>query len=827
LNIELPKANYYPDFYILTQLDVVAISNSSFSFVASMLNERAKFFCRPSLLSNKIIPFDPWDSYVLLIEKKENLPDSGYKARITTTDSLVVAKGDTLTISVKVQNLSDVTWQRSCVSCIVLACGWLDEKKNVVQEHDCKGSFKEDLQPGEETEVSLKISAPSLEGRFILELDMLDEDITWFKDKGSETAKVNVLVEPVTKVVEVEQKWQLKTPVAFFIYKRPDTTEKVFEAIRQAKPPKLLVVADGPKADVSGETEKCMKTRAIIDKVDWDCEVITNYSETNLGCRQRVASGLDWVFEQVESAIILEDDCFPNPTFFRFCEELLDCYRDDERVMQISGNNIQFGNKRTKDSYYFSIYNRAWGWASWRRAWNHYDVNMTQWEKLKNTNWLEYIFKDKQAAKLWSERFVRTYEGIIDTWDHQWRLNCWIRNGLSIVPSVNLITNIGFTAEGTHCKNPNDILANLPQETIFFPLKHPHLVERHLQADEFEETIRYSRREQKKLERIKEITPNFDTTIFPVQKHFVPEFDELIIKAEQEFDRHFKRKLVRDILAIGHPRCGSKYMSELFKTIGLDVGHESMGDQGISSWMFAVYDENNPWAKDKYAVSRFYTDFDFLIQYVRHPGTAIPSIIIENQYAPDSFEFRKKHFIQAFGGDIFLDKTELEKAIVSFIKWNQIIKNQNPDLTVKIESCEAEVITFLQENNLVSKELSVDQITTPSKDVNSKKPYKGQIYQKPKVTAQMWNEVKPELKKELNQFCQTYDYPKLYDDNWEYLDEKELITKQADSVETNNQLIFFINPGKSGSNSSELFVVLPRDATAKDYHLNENWLEIF
>jgi GR25 family glycosyltransferase involved in LPS biosynthesis len=303
--------------------------------------------------------------------------------------------------------------------------------------------------------------------------------------------------------------------------------------------------------------------------------------------------------------------------------------------------------------------------------------------------------------------------------------------------------------------------------------------------------------------------------------------DELIIKAEQEFDRHFKRKLVRDILAIGHPRCGSKYMSELFKTIGLDVGHNSMGDQGISSWMFAVYDENNPYAKDKYAVSRFYTDFDFLIQYVRHPGTAIPSIIVENQYAPDSFEFRKKHFIQAFGGDIFLDKTELEKAIVSFIKWNQIIKNQNPDLTVKIESCEAEVITFLQENNLVSKELSVDQITTPTKDVNSKKPYKGQIYQKPKVTAQMWNEVKPELKKELNQFCQTYDYPKLYDDNWEYLDEKELITKQADSVETNNQLIFFINPGKSGSNSSELFVVLPRDATAKDYHLNENWLEIF
>jgi tetratricopeptide (TPR) repeat protein len=219
-----------------------------------------------------------------------------------------------------------------------------------------------------------------------------------------------------------------------------------------------------------------------------------------------------------------------------------------------------------------------------------------------------------------------------------------------------------------------------------------------------------------------------------------------------------------------------------------------MGEQGIASWMFAVYDETHPWAQEKYAVSRFYTDFDFLIQYVRNPRTAIPSIIVENQYAPDSFDFRKRHIERAFGDDISLYQTELEKAIISFIKWNQTIQNQNPDLTVKVESCEAEVLRFCQQNNLVGGELSIDSVATPRKDVNSSEPYKGEVYEKPTITAQMWKEVRLDLKKELNEFCKTHGYPKLYDDNWEYLDGKELAT------EANNRLIFSINPGRSGSN---------------------------
>ena len=157
-----------------------------------------------------------------------------------------------------------------------------------------------------------------------------------------------------------KNEWQLTTPVVFIIFNRPDTTAKVFEAIRQAKPPKLLVIADGARIDKPGEAEKCAAARAIINQVDWQCEVLTNYSNVNLGCRKRVSSGLDWVFEQVEEAIVLEDDCLPHPSFFQYCQELLEKYRDDERIMMISGDNFQFGNETTEYSYYFSRYGHCW-----------------------------------------------------------------------------------------------------------------------------------------------------------------------------------------------------------------------------------------------------------------------------------------------------------------------------------------------------------------------------------------------------------------------------------------------------------------------------------
>ena len=282
----------------------------------------------------------------------------------------------------------------------------------------------------------------------------------------------------------------MKTPVAFLIFNRPDTTEKVFKAIRQAEPPKLLVVADGARSDRPGEAEKCRATRAIIDRVDWECEVLTNYSDVNLGCKKRVSSGLDWVFNHVEEAIILEDDCLPDPSFFLFCEKLLNYYRQDERIMVISGDNFQFGRKRTDYSYYFSRYNHCWGWATWRRAWQHYDLEMKLWQQIRDGNWLEYILQKPRAVKYWNKVFQASYDGIIDSWDYQWTYACWIQNGLTILPNVNLVSNIGFGTEGTHTTSNNSPVAKLPTEEMRFPLQHPPFVIRNAEADEFtQETI--------------------------------------------------------------------------------------------------------------------------------------------------------------------------------------------------------------------------------------------------------------------------------------------------------------------------------------------------
>jgi hypothetical protein len=284
----------------------------------------------------------------------------------------------------------------------------------------------------------------------------------------------------------------LKTPVAFLIFNRPDTTLKVFKEIEKVRPSKLLVVADGPRSSELGENEKCAVTRAIIDQVSWDCEVITNYSEINLGCKKRISSGLDWIFSIVEEAIILEDDCLPHPTFFPYCEELLEYYRDDKRIMHISGDNFQFGRKRTKDSYYFSHYTHVWGWASWRRAWQNYDVDMKLWPIIKDGDWLADILKDKELISYWESTFQSAYEGKIDTWDYQWLFACWLQSGLSILPNVNLVSNIGFGIDATHTMGKSE-LANIATESMGFPLQHPSFILRDMQADELTRKGQFSK----------------------------------------------------------------------------------------------------------------------------------------------------------------------------------------------------------------------------------------------------------------------------------------------------------------------------------------------
>lgn len=294
--------------------------------------------------------------------------------------------------------------------------------------------------------------------------------------------------------------FQLSTPVAFMIFNRPETTARVFEAIRQARPTMLLVVADGPRPNRPGEAEQCAAARAVIDQVDWECQVLTNYADTNLGCGHRISSGINWVFEQVEEAIILEDDCLPHVDFFPFCAALLEKYRTDERVMMVGGTNF-LPNLAIPESYLFSRYFSIWGWATWRRAWALYDINMSDWETLSAQKQIAYLYSKRYLVRYFTKIFDVAYRNQVDTWDIQWFFCCLFNNGLSIVPRVNLITNIGvagthtigtkghphfnmptFALDDRNLRHPQRVFASAAYDPIFF--------ERHLKISMFQRVRR-------------------------------------------------------------------------------------------------------------------------------------------------------------------------------------------------------------------------------------------------------------------------------------------------------------------------------------------------
>lgn len=279
----------------------------------------------------------------------------------------------------------------------------------------------------------------------------------------------------------------LSTPVAFFIFNRPDLTQRVFASIAQAKPKILLVVADGPRS--SQEAEICEATRTVVKQVDWDCEVFTNFSAENLGCGHRIASGIDWVFSQVEDAILLEDDCLPVSSFFPYCQTLLHRYRHDTRVMTINGTNFQSGQCRTEYGYHFSKYSASWGWATWRRAWQYYDYELKNWPELKQTGMIETICEDPYEQRFWIRLFDSIYDKTnrIDTWDHQWNYACWSQNGLAIEPKVNLVSNLGFgRPDATHTATSNNpVLERISPPQEMHEITHPPFVVRHREADAY------------------------------------------------------------------------------------------------------------------------------------------------------------------------------------------------------------------------------------------------------------------------------------------------------------------------------------------------------
>lgn len=281
----------------------------------------------------------------------------------------------------------------------------------------------------------------------------------------------------------------LETPVALIIFRRPDFAARVIAEIAKVKPRKLLIIADGPSPSRLGEAEKCAAARAVIDRdVNWDCEVLKFYSDVNLGVETWLAKGMNWVFEQCEEAIILEDDDVPHPSFFPFCAEMLERYRNDERVMLVNGTSLQLGRSVTPHSYYFSRYFHCWGFASWRRAWKHYDVKIAGWPALRQTQWLSDIFAGNEPeAAYFADTFDRMLAGKIPTWDYQVSFMMWANSGLAISPDVNLISNIGHgEGIGLYSQDPNIPFAFLPLKEMQFPLRHPPHVLRDLQADRYE-----------------------------------------------------------------------------------------------------------------------------------------------------------------------------------------------------------------------------------------------------------------------------------------------------------------------------------------------------
>jgi hypothetical protein len=268
----------------------------------------------------------------------------------------------------------------------------------------------------------------------------------------------------------------LDSTVGLIIFNRPDETKTVFEAIRKARPKQLLVIADGPRHGVAGEDVRCAAAKEVITEVDWPCDVRTNYAENNLGCAERVISGLNWAFEIAEELIILEDDCLPNQSFFRFCQELLERYRNDGRVSMISGNSF-IDALHPHYSYYFSQVHYIWGWATWRSKWQQYDRYLRTWPEARRDGILREILDEPRVVEYWTRIFDSMYEGTgPNTWDYQWHYTSIMNNWLSVVPNRNLVSNIGFGSLATHTVDKYAFLAGMPTAELSYPLAHPPYV---------------------------------------------------------------------------------------------------------------------------------------------------------------------------------------------------------------------------------------------------------------------------------------------------------------------------------------------------------------
>jgi hypothetical protein len=267
----------------------------------------------------------------------------------------------------------------------------------------------------------------------------------------------------------------MQTPVLLIAWQRADTLREVIKALRSVEPVNMFIACDGPKHSQPGHVQCVTEVRQLIDQeIDWECSVEKLYSVTNQGCRLGVSRAISWFFENVQEGIILEDDCVPHPDFFVFSSTLLERYRNDNRVCCISGSNFQNGLRRGAASYYFSKYPHCWGWATWRRSWQHYEGAIPFWPDWKHSNEWGSLMGDPRERRYWEEIFDRCRQGAIDSWAYPWTASVWKAGGVTAIPQVNLVQNIGFGDSATHTKRGDDTVS-VPVQPLG-DIRHPSQV---------------------------------------------------------------------------------------------------------------------------------------------------------------------------------------------------------------------------------------------------------------------------------------------------------------------------------------------------------------
>jgi hypothetical protein len=280
-------------------------------------------------------------------------------------------------------------------------------------------------------------------------------------------------------------------PIVFIIFNRPKHTKAVFSEIAKLKPQKLYIIADGARLDNYSDKINCEKSRNVVTSIDWECNVIKIYSEANLGCKNRIVTGLNEVFLKEKYAIILEDDCLPSQDFFYFSEKLLLHYENNKSIGMISGCN--FNEVNSEYSYYFSRYSHIWGWATWSRAWSMYDHKILSWPQNRNSDLLNSVIQRQGSIDYWMTALDGVFNNKIDTWDYQWNYSCWVSGMLSIVPSRNMISNIGFGKDATHTRGIS-IFSKMKRMEMSKNLKHPSLIEVNKENDYWVERMHFDNR---------------------------------------------------------------------------------------------------------------------------------------------------------------------------------------------------------------------------------------------------------------------------------------------------------------------------------------------